>query len=274
MLKKIFLALAMCAAACGGSESADDAVTGDEANVTSEATVTFTSDYQMKVVGTPKAGGTLVVDYALDRLPQCRGNVGGGGPAWNIGGYYSLNGGEPKLFEVTALNADNTDRVTKPARIKLDQGGDLALWFEVSSGFGCHEYDSAFGNNYHVDVTGTVPEAGASITFGKDGEPTVEGTLKAGDTVKIRYEQDRLPECRRVQNGAPLWNISGYAQVAGGETKVFGTGRPEGADREEIDAIVELPRKGELALWFDVVSVGGCHEVDSNGGKNYTFAVE
>jgi len=272
MTKKILLAVVMCAVACGAE--ATDAASADESDVVSDATLELSSDFQTKLTGRAKAGGGLRVLYALDRLPQCRGNVGGGGPGWNVTGYYSENGGAAKTFEVSELSADGKDRVAKPARIPLKSGGDLALWFQVSSRWGCSEFDSQYGQNFHVEVDGPAPEAGATIVFGKDGSVDQQGTLRAGDKVKVRYEQDRLPQCRRTQGGNPLWNISGFASLDGAEAQTFSTGRPDGSDREAIDAVIDLPRSGELALWFEVTSVGGCHEVDSKGGQNYRFAVE
>jgi hypothetical protein len=269
--KMMMLAVAMCAAACGAETT--DATSGDEADVTSDATIKLTSDFKTTIAGRAKAGGGLRVEYALDRLPQCRGNVGGGGPGWNITGFYSENGGAAKTFEVSALTPDGKDRVAKPARVVLANGGDVALWFQVTSRWGCSEYDSQFGQNFHVDVAGAPPEAGASIVFAKDGTVDKQGTLRAGGKVKVRYEQDRLPQCRRTQAGNPQWNISGFASLAGAQ-QTFSTGRPDGSDREAIDAILDLPRSGELALWFEVTSIGGCHEVDSKSGQNYRFAVE
>jgi hypothetical protein len=263
------LSTVACSAETASSDSASD-----DSEVQSDATIKLTADYRMQVVGRPAAGKGLRIEYALERLPQCRGNVGGGGPGWTITGFYSENGGPAKTFDPTALSADGKDRVAKPATIALSQGGDLALWFEVTSRFGCHEFDSAFGNNYHLDVAGPPPDAEASITFGKDGAPSQDGALKAGSTVKIRYEQDRLPECRRSQGGNPQWSIGGFAQSGGGAAQTFQTGRPEGSDREEIDAILELPRSGELSLWFQVVSIGGCMKYDSNGGENYKFRID
>ncbi len=279
MTKLVMIAIVGCMLGAVGcvANSQDDssnAVAGDEANVTSDATLKLTSDFTTSLVGHAKAGGALRVEYALERLPQCRGNVGGGGPGWTITGYYSENGAAAKTFDVSELSADGKDRVAKPARITLSQGGDLALWFQVTSRFGCSEYDSAFGQNFHVDVEGAPPQAGATITFAKDGAPSVQGQLKAGGKAKVHYEQDRLPQCRRTQAGNPLWSISGFSSINGGEAKSFATGRPEGSDREEIDAVIDLDRSGELALWFEVTSVGGCHEVDSSSGQNYRFHVE
>lgn len=269
ILSFLFL-LSASSLACGGAGSA---LSGDEADVTGDAKVVFTADFQTKLTGAPRAGKGLVVEYALSRLPQCRGNVGGGGPGWNVTGYYSESGGPAKTFEVTALGPDGKDRVTKPARIPLASGGDLALWFQVTSRWGCTEFDSAFGQNFHFDVQGPEPQTDARIVFKKDGAVEQSGELRAGGKVEVRYEQARLPQCRRQQAGMPQWSISGFASIDREPAVTFQTGRAEGADRTEIDAVLPLPRSGELALWFQVVSLGGCSAYDSKNGQNYKFRI-
>ena len=192
---------------------------------------------------------------------------------WNVTGFYSENGGAAKTFEVSALTPDGKDRVAKAARIVPAQGGDVAIWFQIASAFGCSEFDSQFGQNFHVPVKGAVPVAGASISFGKDGSPTQTGELKAGGKVMITYEQDRLPACRRTERGNPVWTITGFAQVDREAAHTFDTARPEGSDRQEIEALVDLPHAGELSLWFQVTSLGGCMQYDSKSGANYRFSI-
>lgn len=270
-------ALSMLATLSGcTSDVADDGTTGDDQDVTSEsATLTFGADFSASVKGELVAGKSVRVDYDLARLPGCRGNVGGGGPGYNFTGYYSENGGEAKLFEVSKLSEDGKDRVAKPASIKLTQGGDVAIWFQVSSRFGCSEFDSNFGQNYHFEVGGKAPTTGASIVFGSDGKFEQSGAIHGGEKISIRYDQGRLTKCEQTQGGHPVWTISGFAQVDGDAPKAFDTGRAEGSDREAIDAIVQIPAgASKLALWFQSNSVSGCNEYDSNGGQNYVFAIE
>lgn len=264
--------VAGCSAESGAAD--DQAAQGDDQNETSGATIAFSPGFETKVTGTPTAGKPVRVTYALERLPQCRGNVGGGGPGWTISGFYSENGSPAKSFEVSALSSDGKDRVAKPATIALTQGGDLALWFQVTSAFGCSEFDSQYGQNFHFDVKGAPPQADATITFGESGDPRVDGRLEAGGKVRVHYDQGRLPSCRRSQGGYPQWTITGFSQVDRDTTHTFDTGRPSGSDREAIDAVVDLPHAGQLALWFQVTDVGGCMQYDSKQGKNYTFRIE
>jgi hypothetical protein len=266
------LAAALMTSACSVAATSPEA--GDEADITADAaTLKLTRDYRTTLVGAPAVGKGIVIEYALERLPQCRGNVGGGGPGWNVTGYYSENGGAARAFEVTTLTPDGKDRVAKAGRIVPAAGGDVAIWFQVASRFGCSEYDSQYGQNYHVAVKGSVPDAQGSIVFGKDGRVSQSGRLVAGGKVKVRYEQPRLPDCRRTERGNPVWTITGFSQIDREATRTFDTAVPEGADRREIDAIVDLPHAGELSLWFQVTSLGGCMRYDSAGGANYRFRI-
>ncbi len=231
-------------------------------------------DGAARIVGTATATKPISIEYALERLPQCRGNVGGCGPAWNITGFYSENGAPAKTFEVTKLADDGKDRVASPGRIVPSAGGDLAIWFQVTSSFGCSEYDSAFGQNYHLSVGGISPRADATIAFGKDGNPVVTGAIRAGAKVKVHYEQDRLPDCRRTQAGNPVWAISGFSQIDNEDKHSFDTAIAQSGDRKEVDAYVDLPHSGKLSLWFQVVDIGGCNKYDSNEGANYVFTIE
>lgn len=266
-------ACALVLAGCG-TGSSDASVTGDDANQTEGGSIDFASGYSSHVSGAIAAKKAIKVTYALDRLPQCRGNIGGGGPGWNITGHYAVNGGAAQSFEVTTLSPDGKDRVTKPASITLDQGGDVAFWFEVTSAFGCHEYDSQFGQNYHFAVQGAPPVADATITFGPSGDPQQDGALKAGGKVRVHYEQARLDDCHQSQQGHPVYTITGFAQVDKEKPVTFDTGRPDGYDRVAVDALVDLPHEGDLSLWFQTVSISGCMKYDSKNGANYRFHIE
>lgn len=258
---------------CSGADSSDGAARGDEQEVVAAASVDFLPGMPAKLSGQPSAGKAIAISYSLERLPQCRANVGGN-PGWTITGFYAENGGPPRSFEVTRVTSDGKERVARPAKITPVSGGDIALWFQVTNRFGCSEFDSQYGQNFHFDVKGAEPASDALITFNLQGEPSVEGRLIAGGKVRVRYNQDRLPQCRRSQAGYPQWTITGFAQMDGLEERSFDTGRPNGSYRETVDAVIDLPRAGNLSLWFQVTSIGGCMEYDSRGGKNYAFRVE
>jgi hypothetical protein len=255
---------------CASAESETNSAEG--AALSADAKLEFTANFNASLEGRPKAGGTLEVHYALARLARCR-SVVGGMPAWNVTGYYSENGGPARSFEVTSLSANGRERTARVATLTLSQGGDLALWFQGTDRYGCSEYDSDYGRNFHVAVDGATASTEASLVFFKDGRVHQDGALRVGGRLKVRYEQERLPSCRRTQAGKPVWGITGFAEL-GGQTTTFETARIEGADRMTTDAWVELPHAGELSLWFESTSLGGCHEVDANQGTKYRYAVQ
>jgi hypothetical protein len=256
---------------CGGTDAGSSAVAEDD--VTSSATIRFVSGFTTNQTGTARAGTNVRVEYALDRLPDCRGDLPGGAPGWNVTGYVSENGGPARTFEVSAVSPDGRSRVAKAAIVPITQGGRAAFWFQIHNRWGCSAFDSAHGQNYGIPVSGPTPDVKGTITFTKDGKVEQTGDLLAGAKVKVRYEQERLPQCRRYERGHAAWTITGFASHAGEAAQTFQTGREGERDRVTEDAILDLPRAGELSLWFQVTSLGGCSAYDSKDGANYRFTV-
>lgn len=269
------LVLAPLVAGCSSTD--ESPAEGAEQDVNGGAAIEFRSGFETKVSGALEAGQPVRVAYALDRLPQCRGGLPGGKPGWNIAGYYAENGGEAHAFEVTKVSTDDkSGRVAADATIKPSQGGDLAIWFQVTNRWGCSEFDSQFGQNFHFEVKGTKPspEVSGEIAFGKEGEPKVTGTLKGGAKVKITYDQERLDGCYLSLRGNPAWSITGFAKSNDQEPRRFETGLSNGSRRQATSAILELPSSGKLSLWFEGTNKDRCSEFDSNDGANYAFDVE
>lgn len=114
-------------------------------------------------------------------------------------------------------------------------------------------------------------ETVARIHFDAAFNETVTGTLRAGSKVEITYDPSRLTACRGTEGGRPQWGIGGQWRI-GGETASFtvaGLMEPPGNT-----VTLELPRSGELELWFVNTSKYGCVAYDSNYGSNYRFRVE
>ncbi len=112
-----------------------------------------------------------------------------------------------------------------------------------------------------------------TLVFGADFSETLTAPVVAGQTLRVRYAPDRLPDCRGTQGGRPQWNITGYAAADGGEPVTFEVTQVEGDDRVAADALIEVPRGDDLALWFSVTNRWGCIAWDSNYGENYHVAV-
>lgn len=253
------MALVLCSVACGGTEETDVS----EGNLQNTADLTFAADGSVRATGDLVEGGLLKVHYDAARLPGCRGDFQGR-PGWTITGFASVGGAPAQTFD--ALDATKA--------VKLTGNGDLALWFQVTSRWGCSEYDSKLGANYHFTVQKRGSAPSASIVFDASGNPTQTGELKAGGKVKIHYAQDRLTTCRGSQGGYPQWSLTGYASLNGRAAKAFETTEAtRDGNRSDTDAFVELSESGDLALWFQNTSRYGCNAYDSKGGANYHFVV-
>ena len=97
------------------------------------------------------------------------------------------------------------------------------------------------------------------------------GDLVPGGLVRVRYDLDRLSQCRGTQGGMPQWNITGHLRVDDAAESTFEVSRVEGADRVSADAVLEVPAGRSLALWFTAGGRWGCHEADDQGGAGYRF---
>jgi len=256
-------------AACGGDPS-----TGAEASYDTETSVlAFRSDWRIDQVGELLEGGGVRIDYDAERLTDCRGQLRGQ-PAWTITGYHSLNGAPPTPFYAAGFSA-----VAVPPEpvIPLGQPGDLAVWFQNTSIWGCSAYDSNFGTNFHFQVgdQGSAPDpsAEATIRFDADGTASLEGALRREGRLRVEYAPERLEDCRGEQYGTPAWTITGYASLAGSEPQSFYVAGHSATGAVE-PAIIELDRSGELELWFQNTNRWGCSAYDSDYGNNYRLNVE
>jgi hypothetical protein len=112
--------------------------------------IKFGADWSTKVEGKPGSTGTVVVDYALERLPACRQTYNGLG-TWEILVFYRFDGGAVAYTPVTVPSGSG--RAPAPAELKVPAGaGELELWFKNTDRAGCLAWDSAYGQNYHFSL--------------------------------------------------------------------------------------------------------------------------
>lgn len=103
------------------------------------------------VDGTLAAGGDVIVDYDIRRLPSCRQDYNGY-QTWDVTVGYRFDGGPAASASLTATPSDY-ERVQAPARIATPAGAHtMELWFENHDRTGCRSWDSAFGANYVFDL--------------------------------------------------------------------------------------------------------------------------
>ncbi len=142
--------LASLTAVAGCSVASDDEDTGSAADsrlTGKTVTLAFRSDFTTDASAPLVKGEALKIAYDPNRLTACRGDQNGG-PGWTIDASYRLNGGPVKSLTVAGHQADPTATPTFP----LTGAGDLELWFENDSLWGCDAYDSNYGKNYHFTV--------------------------------------------------------------------------------------------------------------------------
>lgn len=125
----------------------DGSVTGDEQNATEDAvaTLSFDAEFGEAVEGRLVDGGRAIIAYDDERVAECKGEQGGV-PQYAVTAYYKIDDGDVGQIVVAGLQA-----VEEPT-IELDGAGRLELWFEVTNRWGCHQWDSDFGNNYVFEV--------------------------------------------------------------------------------------------------------------------------
>lgn len=111
------------------------------------AAIDFDASFGETVSGPLVAGGQVSVRYDAARLAECEG-TDMGNLAWGVTGYYQLDGGEVNTFEVLSPNRPSGG----PVAIELEKTGELSIWFEASNKWGCHAWDSNYGNNYNFYV--------------------------------------------------------------------------------------------------------------------------
>jgi hypothetical protein len=267
----VLVALSACAMEAGtGTGDPGDPIDGkaDGAN-DGIATVTFSEGFAQELSGTIVPGSPLRVLFDSDRLPGCRGDFNGG-PAWTITASWLVDDGQPTDMALVEYEDDLFEATIEA----VPAGDDIAFYFQVTNRWGCQEFDSDYGNNYHFPIDGTVPAGQTLISFGADGAVQVSGPVVAGATVLVRYEPSRVEECRGTTYGNPAWNVIGYAAADGGEAETFEVTRVEGYDRVPVDAEVLVPHGDTLELWFQFSNRWGCVAYDSNDGQNYEFAIE
>jgi uncharacterized protein YraI len=113
------------------------------------ATLDFPGDGSFSPSGAVHAGDKVTVHYAPQRLQECQAETNGNA-AWGITLHWQVDGGT--VHDAYAARADGTSLTPADPVITVPRGGDLAMWFEATSIYGCHAYDSDSGANYHVAI--------------------------------------------------------------------------------------------------------------------------
>jgi hypothetical protein len=231
---------------------------------------------------TAEAGKPFAVTYYRNLS-----DVGGQGELAKIQLKYRIDGGPVKTKSIAVGQRDlHTGQLIRlPAKIDLPANakGEIEYWFELESKTGHKYYDSDFGKNYHANI---IPAGGSVVKFDDLWGDAVSGPIKAGGTLRIAYDVDRLKQFLygTWHHGAPTWNISAFVSFDGrGAVEIPLTVPKRGQfgvsqDMIPVEAAVEVPADAkQVSLWFRGSSYGGSRfggpAWDSNYGVNYNYPV-
>jgi hypothetical protein len=266
LLATALVTLAGCAQTPG-----DDASNGTGGKADGTTTkLTFSDDFSETASGPLIAGDTIRVDYDVDRLTACRGSTNGS-DVWSITGWAKFGTAAPKQFALTRLEAGRA--VALQAELEIPSSAtSVELWFTNNNRWGCNAYDSNEGANYAFDVEQRGDTA--VLAFDSDFSENQSAEIHELDTVVIHYAPERLARCAGSTGGHAAWSVTGFYQVDGGAVKQVMVTRAEGSTLVAADPQITVPHGHDLALWFEATSIWGCHDVDSDYGDNYHFAIE
>lgn len=107
------------------------------------ANFVFASDFTQHRDGVFAPGGTVSIVYATSRLALCK-STQGGLPQYDITAWVKFLPGN----QLTAVSVrDGAPTIAVPSDARQAQ-----VWFETTSVYGCHAFDSNYGNNYAFDA--------------------------------------------------------------------------------------------------------------------------
>ncbi|UQA59839.1 DUF6209 family protein [Polyangium aurulentum] len=107
------------------------------------ATVSFSSDWSQQQSGDVRAGESLRIEYATERLCTCRATRYGQ-KAWGLTANFRFH---PSRQEQSLDVSSGACEVNVPA-----DASRIEVWFHNTDNTGCSAWDSRYGQNYSLDV--------------------------------------------------------------------------------------------------------------------------
>jgi hypothetical protein len=229
-----------------------------------------------------EAGKPFVVSYG--RSPA---DLGKPGELASVKLHYRIDGGKVKTKTIVDgsrdLQSGQLNRI--PARIAVPAGArkEIEYWFELKTTSGETLWDSDFGKNYRANV---VPAGGVVARFDDLWGEAISGPIKAGETLRIAYDADRLRQFMYGlwHHGVPTHSIFAYVSFDGGKPMELPLLVPNRGQQGQhldlipLEAAVEVPKGAKsVTLWFRGSSYGGSIHGgpawDSDFGRNYRYPV-
>ena len=268
-MKPALLFVLFVAAGCGGSFRPAD---GESvaADTSATPTLSFAADWSIAQSAPLVGGANAVIHYDPARLPNCRATYHGF-PAWGITAFYAVDGGQAFTAPVTSFQ--NGTVVPVDATIVVPPGRDLAIWFSNSDEYGCNQWDSSYGNNFHFAISDGAP----TLHFRwPDWSEDQSAPLVAGGDVLVDYDIRRLSICRQDYNGLQSWDVVAWYRFDGGAASSASvTTAVTPYQRVQAPARIATPTGAQaMDLWFENTDRTGCDTWDSAYGANYHFVFD
>ncbi len=119
-------------------------------------------------------------------------------------------------------------------------------------------------------------ECPPTLWFRADWSETLDGPIVAGGTLRIRYDLDRLTECRQTHNGYPGWTITVFYtdDLSKPASQVQVVMHDPQGQSWPFEPVIDVAA-GAHDLWFWASNTGteGCIAWDSNLDQNYKMPV-
>jgi Family of unknown function (DUF6209) len=117
----------------------------------------------------------------------------------------------------------------------------------------------------------------ASVSFtASSWDPSWNGTLRAGGSLRVDYDFARLPQCRN-ESRLDSWVVDVSWRFDGGPITTASLPGSPGAGETLPDGAIAIPEGAKtIELWFENHAVGGydnCSAWDSQYGQNYSHAI-
>ncbi len=267
-MKRAALVLVLAlVAGCNGTLPHGSAELASADTATPPATLTFAADGSITQSAPVISGGKATIQYDVARLPNCRATYQGF-PAWGIEANWAVDGGQAFTAPVTSFQNGNV--VGIDATFDVPPGSDLAVWFFASDEYGCTQWDSNYGRNFHFALVADAP----AVHFRWPGWAYDQsGPIVAGHDLLVDYDIRRLPYCRQDYNGLQTWDVTvGYAFDGGAAQSASLTTSPNDYQRVQAPARVSVPSGAHtMQMWFENHDRTGCQNWDSAYGANYHF---
>lgn len=247
-------------------------------------TVFFSQSWQQYESDYFRAGGYLLLNYDLPRLPECRGTHNGA-PAWDTTAYVRFSPGGELVSGtvrdfVSNMGTPTTEAFSVPFEAKIpDNATGAEVWFRNHSGAGssCETWDSNFGNNYQFEV---IPGADDPRCLGNESWSERVGRVHCLD-----YEvesQASANDCELYVNGLghgyeghygiPLEWLESYIKVGPQDGEVLAVGmltRYEGEG--DVKERFSFGKEIEPGYWKTGFTF---HKTAIMGSEGYHYGVE